>query len=134
MPRKADPIIGDPNDPKGMIAMMEQYLEWRQVRNYAERTIGVPTRLSSLLHQLVCRAWRHPAGRSHQADHRTLSALHVPLPQAERRPAERCQPARPAGADPWLVPLDGPQQPSSVQPGQPTSNCPGWNTACRSAC
>ena len=33
--------MGDPNDPKGMIAMMEQYLEWRQVRNYAERTIGI---------------------------------------------------------------------------------------------
>ena len=40
MPRKADPIIGNPNDPKGMIALLEQYLEWRQVRNYAERTIG----------------------------------------------------------------------------------------------
>ena len=41
MPRKADPIMGDPNDPKGMIPMLEQYLEWRQVRNYAERTIGI---------------------------------------------------------------------------------------------
>ncbi|MGD0900542.1 MAG: site-specific tyrosine recombinase XerC [Thermoguttaceae bacterium] len=39
MPRKAEPIIGDPNDPQGMIAMLEQYLEWRQVKNYADRTI-----------------------------------------------------------------------------------------------
>ena len=41
MPRKAEPIIGNPNDPKGMIVLMEEYLEWRQVRNFAERTIGV---------------------------------------------------------------------------------------------
>ena len=40
MPRKRQPPIGDPNDPKGMIAMLEQYLEWRQVKNYAVRTIG----------------------------------------------------------------------------------------------
>ena len=39
MPRKADPIIGNPNDPKGMIVMLEQYLEWRQIRNFADRTI-----------------------------------------------------------------------------------------------
>ncbi len=39
MPRKADPIIGNPNDPQGMIALLEQYLEWRQIKNYAERTI-----------------------------------------------------------------------------------------------
>ncbi|MBN1910016.1 MAG: tyrosine-type recombinase/integrase [Pirellulales bacterium] len=39
MPRKIEPIIGDPNDPRGMIAMLEQYLEWRRIKNYAEKTI-----------------------------------------------------------------------------------------------
>ena len=25
---------GDPKDPKGMVALMEQFCEWMQVRNY----------------------------------------------------------------------------------------------------
>ena len=33
--------IGDPNDPQGMVAMMEQFFEWMQVKNYSERTIEV---------------------------------------------------------------------------------------------
>ena len=37
--RKRHQPIGDPNDPQGMVAMMGQYIEWRQVRNFAERTI-----------------------------------------------------------------------------------------------
>jgi len=30
---------GDPKDPKGMIALMEQFCEWMQVRNYSEKTV-----------------------------------------------------------------------------------------------
>ena len=46
----------------------------------------------------------------------------------ERRPAELPQPARPAGADPWLVQVDGPQQPYSLQPGQRHRTAEAWST------
>jgi integrase/recombinase XerD len=30
---------GDPNDPQGMIALMKQFFEWMQVKNFSEQTI-----------------------------------------------------------------------------------------------
>jgi integrase/recombinase XerD len=39
--------IGDPKDPKGMIALMEQFFEWLRMRNYAEWTVR--TRRSDLI-------------------------------------------------------------------------------------
>ncbi len=33
--------VGDPNDPQGMVAMMEQFFEWMRVKNFSERTIEV---------------------------------------------------------------------------------------------
>ena len=39
--RKRHQPIGDPNDPQGMVAMMEQFFEWMQVKNYSDRTIEV---------------------------------------------------------------------------------------------
>ncbi len=33
--------VGDPSDPQGMVAMMEQFFEWMRVKNFSERTIEV---------------------------------------------------------------------------------------------
>ena len=41
MPRKRFQPIGDPSDPQGMVAMMEQFFEWMRVKNFSERTIEV---------------------------------------------------------------------------------------------
>ena len=41
--------------------MLEQYLEWRQIKNYAEQTIELHRDLSPLLHQLVRRAVASPS-------------------------------------------------------------------------
>jgi integrase/recombinase XerD len=41
MPRKPQQPTGDPFDPQGMVAMMEQFFEWMQVKNYSDRTIEV---------------------------------------------------------------------------------------------
>ena len=42
MPRKGERkprrLVGDPNDPRGLIAFMRRYLEWMRVQNYSERT------------------------------------------------------------------------------------------------
>ncbi|MCP4935603.1 MAG: site-specific tyrosine recombinase XerC [bacterium] len=43
MPRKGailpKPIIGDPNDPDGMVAYLNRYLDWLQIQNYSKATI-----------------------------------------------------------------------------------------------
>ncbi len=43
MPRKGTilpkPIIGDPNDPDGMVAYLNRYLDWLQIQNYSKATI-----------------------------------------------------------------------------------------------
>jgi len=43
MPRKGailpKPIIGDPNDPDGMVAYLNRYLDWLQINNYSKATI-----------------------------------------------------------------------------------------------
>src|SRR3954454_7861363 len=43
MPRKGDrkpyPVIGDPDDPRGMPALLGQFLEWMRVQNYSEDTV-----------------------------------------------------------------------------------------------
>ena len=39
MARKSKQPNGDPKDPRGMIAMMRQFCEWMQARNYSERTV-----------------------------------------------------------------------------------------------
>ena len=74
--------IGDPSDPQGMVAMMEQFFEWMRVKNYSERTIEV--RRSYIRYFIDwCGSARHqPADRSHEANHRALPAVHVPPPQA----------------------------------------------------
>ena len=41
MSRKRNQPAGDPQDPQGMISMMEQFFEWMQIKNYSERTIEV---------------------------------------------------------------------------------------------
>ena len=41
-------LTGDPIDPRGMIAMMKQFFEWMQIKNYAEWT--VTTRRGQLSH------------------------------------------------------------------------------------
>ena len=85
--------IGDPSDPQGMVAMMEQFFEWMRVKNYSERTIEVRRRVHLRYFIDWCGGpWHQPASRSHQADHRTLPAVHVPLPQDQRRAAGLPQP------------------------------------------
>ncbi len=37
--RKPKPLIGDPNDPQGMAALLARFLEWLGVSNYAATTI-----------------------------------------------------------------------------------------------
>ncbi len=43
MPRKgvilSKPIIGDPNDPDGMVAYLNRYLDWLHIQNYSKATI-----------------------------------------------------------------------------------------------
>ncbi|NKC13277.1 MAG: site-specific tyrosine recombinase XerC [Gammaproteobacteria bacterium] len=43
MPRKGailpKPVIGDPNDPDGMAAYLNRYLDWLQINNYSKATI-----------------------------------------------------------------------------------------------
>ncbi len=43
MPRKGTilpkPVIGDPNDPDGMVAYLCRYIEWLQIQNYSPQTI-----------------------------------------------------------------------------------------------
>ena len=43
MPKKGailpKPIIGDPNDPDGMVAYLNRYLDWLQINNYSNATI-----------------------------------------------------------------------------------------------
>ena len=43
MPKKGTilpkPIIGDPNDPDGMVAYLNRYLDWLQIQNYSKATI-----------------------------------------------------------------------------------------------
>jgi len=43
MPRKGailpKPIIGDPNDPDGMVAYLNRYLDWLHIQNYSKATI-----------------------------------------------------------------------------------------------
>src|ERR1700690_1945912 len=39
MRRRRAPIIGDPNDPKGMIPMLNDYLEWRRIKNFSKQTV-----------------------------------------------------------------------------------------------
>ena len=43
MPKKGailpKPIIGDPNDPDGMVAYLNRYLDWLQIQNYSKATI-----------------------------------------------------------------------------------------------
>ena len=37
--RKARRLVGDPNDPRGLVAFMRRYLEWMLVQNYSEKTV-----------------------------------------------------------------------------------------------
>ena len=37
--RKAKAIVGDPNDPEGMVVWMKRYLEALRIKNYASRTV-----------------------------------------------------------------------------------------------
>ncbi len=43
MPRKGailpKPVIGDPNDPDGMVAYLNRYLDWLRIQNYSQATI-----------------------------------------------------------------------------------------------
>jgi integrase/recombinase XerD len=40
MPRKRQPLMGDPNDPQSMIAMIKPFLEWLRIRNYSDNTVN----------------------------------------------------------------------------------------------
>jgi integrase/recombinase XerD len=37
--RKTKPVVGDPNDPEGLLVWKKRYLEALRVRNYSERTV-----------------------------------------------------------------------------------------------
>ena len=43
MPRKGTilpkPVIGDPNDPDGMVAYLNRYLDWLRIQNYSPQTV-----------------------------------------------------------------------------------------------
>jgi len=43
MPKKGailpKPVIGDPNDPDGMVAYLNRYLDWLQIQNYSPATV-----------------------------------------------------------------------------------------------
>ena len=84
-PRKQP--TGDPKDPKGMVALMEQFCEWMQVRNYSEKTVETRQQQIRPLHRLGGSQGRDAARRSHQTHRRTLPAVPLPLPQPERQPA-----------------------------------------------
>ena len=90
-----------------MIAMLEQYLEWRRVRNYAERTIRFHRNyLRYFINWCAVRGVTQPAEVTKPIIERYQHYMY-PLPKGERRSLELHQPGRAARADPWMVPLDG---------------------------
>ena len=123
--------VGDPNDPQGMVAMMEQFFEWMQVKNYSERTIEVrrsyiryfidwcaargisqPTEVTKPIIERYQRYLFH--FRKRNGDPLSFRSQHARLVRA-------------AG----MVQVAGSPEPHPLQPRQPTSTFPSWSTACQ---
>jgi integrase/recombinase XerD len=55
-------ITGDPKDPQGMIALMEQFFEWMQVKNFSDQTVETRRRqLGYFIDWAAARGIIHPA-------------------------------------------------------------------------
>ena len=95
--RKRHQPIGDPNDPQGMVAMMEQFFEWMQVKNYSERTIEVRRAyLRYFIDWAAVRGISQPAEVTKPIIERYQRFM-FHFRKREWRPAELPQPARAPG-------------------------------------
>ena len=134
MPRKADTsIIGDPNDPQGMVAMMEQYLEWMQVKNYCRADHRVRQRdyLRYFIDWCAVRGITQPAEVTKPIIERYQRFMYHYRKQNGNPLSFVSQHGR-------LVPIRGwfrwmARNNHILYNPAATSNCPGWNTACPSA-
>ena len=135
MPRKADPIIGDPNDPQGMVALMEQFFEWMRVRNYCRADHRHPratTSATSSTGAPPAASPSRPKSPSRSSSATSGSCIHYRKQNGD--PLELRQPDTAGWCRSGLVQLAGPQQPHPLQPGRRHRTAAGWNTGCRSAC
>ena len=134
---KRDPKqpAGDPKDPKGMIALMEQFFEWMRMQEL--RRVDRRRHDRALLRRFINWAAARGVAQPAEVTKPIIERYQRFLFHYRKRTATRLsfQPSTTASCGgPGMVPMAGSQQPRPLQPRRRHRVATGRSTGCRNTC